>query len=81
MLRLRGPCLDCREVQPEPRLERDDVTISLNLSDRLVDMAAESFDCAVRVRPQPDSTTVARLLENAALVVVASPDGEDHELG
>lgn len=33
----------------------------------------EKFDCAVRVRPQPDSTTVARLLENAPLVVVASP--------
>ena len=31
-----------RELHP-------DVTISLNLSDRVVDLAAEGFDCAVRV--------------------------------
>jgi DNA-binding transcriptional LysR family regulator len=31
------------------------VTISLNLSDRVMDLAAEGYDCAVRVGDLPDS--------------------------
>src|SRR5256885_1496087 len=41
-----------RHVAPLVPLFRDlhpDVTISLNLSDRVVDLAGEGFDCAVRV--------------------------------
>ena len=36
-----------------------DVTISLNLSDRVVDLAGEGFDCAVRVGDLPDSSLVS----------------------
>ena len=43
-----------RELHP-------DVTISLNLSDRVVDLAAEGYDCAVRVGEMPDSS-LARLV-------------------
>jgi len=49
------------------------ISVEVHISNRNVDLHNENFDCAVRVRPQPDSTTVARLLENAPLVLVASP--------
>jgi DNA-binding transcriptional LysR family regulator len=50
-----------RELHPE-------VTISLNLSDRVVDIAGEGFDCAVRVGDLPDSSLVSvRLADNRRL--------------
>jgi hypothetical protein len=49
-----------------------EVTISLNLSDRVVDVAGEGFDCAVRVGDMPDSALVStRLADNRRLCVVA----------
>lgn len=49
-----------------------DVTISLNLSDRVVDLAAEGFDCAVRVGDFPDSSLVSvRLADNRRMCVAA----------
>jgi DNA-binding transcriptional LysR family regulator len=46
------------------------VRISLNLSDRVVDIVNESFDCAVRVGDLPDSSLVsARLADNRRLCV------------
>src|ERR1035437_6190799 len=62
-----------RHVAPLVPLFRElhaDVTISLNLSDRVVDLAAEGFDCAVRVGDMPDSSLVsARLADNRRLCV------------
>jgi DNA-binding transcriptional LysR family regulator len=55
-----------RERYPLIRLE-------LHISNRNVDFREENFDLAIRVRAQPDSTMIARLLEEAPLVVVASP--------
>ncbi|MDM0065842.1 LysR family transcriptional regulator [Variovorax sp. J31P207] len=55
------------ELHPE-------VTISLNLSDRLVDMAGESFDCAVRVGDLPDSSLVSLRLADNRRRCVATPD-------
>ena len=50
-----------------------EVSMTLNLSDRLVDLVNEGFDCAVRVGDMPDSSLVsARLAENRRLCV-ASP--------
>ena len=44
--------------------------ISLNLSDRVVDLAAEPYDCAVRVGDLPDSSLVSvRVAENRRLCV------------
>jgi DNA-binding transcriptional LysR family regulator len=55
---------------PRFREQHADVTISLNLSDRVVDLAAEGFDCAVRVGDMPDSSLVsARLADNRRLCV------------
>lgn len=54
-----------RELHPE-------VSISLNLSDRIVDIAGEAYDCAVRVGDMPDSSLVSvRLADNRRLCVAA----------
>ena len=46
--------------------------ISLNLSDRIVDLSAEGYDCAVRVGDLPDSSWVSiRLADNRRLTVAA----------
>lgn len=51
-----------------------EVTVSLDLSDRLVDLVNEGIDCAIRVGELTDSSLVSiRLAENRR-VVVASPD-------
>jgi DNA-binding transcriptional LysR family regulator len=49
------------------------IRLDVHISNRNVDFRDEDFDVAIRVRAQPDSTLVARLLEEAPLVVVASP--------
>ena len=47
-----------------------DVSVSLNLSDRVVDIVNESVDCAVRVGDLPDSSLVrVRLADNRRLCV------------
>lgn len=51
-----------------------DVTVDIHLGNRNIDFVGEGYDLAIRVRAQPDSTMVARLLEDAKLVVIASPD-------
>ena len=55
-----------RELHPE-------VTISLNLSDRVVDLAGEGFDCAVRVGDMPDSSLVSMRLADNRRLCVATP--------
>lgn len=56
-----------REQHPEVRLE-------VHVSNRNVDFSEEGYDLAIRVRAPADSTLIARHLEDAELVVVASPD-------
>lgn len=64
-----------RHVAPlVPRFlaEHPDVSLSLNLSDRVVDMVNEGFDCAVRVGDLPDSSLISvRLADNRRLCVAA----------
>ena len=65
-----------RHVAPlVPRFHQlhPEVTISLNLSDRLVDVAGESFDCAVRVGEMPDSSLVSLRLADNRRRCVATP--------
>ena len=50
-----------------------DVSISLNLSDRVVDLAGEGFDCAVRVGDMPDSSLVSVRLADNRRLCVATP--------
>jgi DNA-binding transcriptional LysR family regulator len=52
--------------------EHPEVSVSLNLSDRVVDIVNESFDCAVRVGDLPDSSLISvRLADNRRLCVAA----------
>ncbi|WP_053144874.1 LysR family transcriptional regulator [Pseudomonas sp. P97.38] len=50
------------------------VSVDVHLSNRNIDFVAEGYDLAIRVRAQPDSSMIARQLEDARLVVVAAPD-------
>lgn len=55
-------------------LERhQDVSITLDLSDRLVDLVNEGFDCAIRLGALADSNLVSVALGDMQRVVVASP--------
>lgn len=49
------------------------IKVEVHISNRNIDLHDENYDLAIRVRTQPDSTMTARLLEDAPLVVVASP--------
>jgi DNA-binding transcriptional LysR family regulator len=55
-----------RELHP-------DVTVSLNLSDRVINLAGEGFDCAVRVGDLPDSSLVSVRLADNRRMCVATP--------
>jgi DNA-binding transcriptional LysR family regulator len=56
-----------RQAHPE-------VTLSLNLSDRVVDLTAEGYDCAVRVGDFPDSSLVSVRLADNRRLCVATPE-------
>lgn len=58
---------------PRFREQHPKVTLSLNLSDRVVDVAAEGFDCAVRVGDLPDSSLVSVRLADNRRLCVATP--------
>jgi DNA-binding transcriptional LysR family regulator len=51
-----------------------EVTVSLDLSDRTVDLVNEGVDCAVRIGPLSDSNLVAVRLGEMQRAVVGSPD-------
>ena len=52
--------------------QHPDVSLSLNLSDRVVDIVNEGFDCAVRVGDLPDSSLISvRLADNRRRCVAA----------
>src|SRR5659263_119116 len=76
-LRLAAPAgFGRRHVAPLVPLFRElhaEVTISLNLSDRVVDLAGEGFDCAVRVGDMPDSSLVSMRLADNRRLCVATP--------
>ncbi|CAN7319947.1 LysR family transcriptional regulator [Trinickia sp. LjRoot230] len=50
-----------------------DVTVTLDLSDRLVDLVNEGFDCAIRLGELPDSSLVSLKLGENRRVCVAAP--------
>ena len=76
-LRITAPAgFGRRHVAPlVPRFRElhTDVTVSLNLSDRVVDLAGEGFDCAVRVGDFPDSSLVSVRLADNRRLCVATP--------
>jgi DNA-binding transcriptional LysR family regulator len=65
-----------RHVAPlVPRFlsQHQDVSMSLNLSDRVVDIVNEGVDCAVRVGDLPDSALVSVRLADNRRLCVATP--------
>ena len=58
---------DFLEMYPE-------VSVDLNLNDRMIDMVEEGFDVAVRIGKLEDSSLVARPLRPYGLAICASPD-------
>ena len=50
-----------------------DVSLELNLYDRMVDLVEEGFDAAIRIGALQDSGMVARPLRHYAMVICASP--------
>ena len=49
------------------------VSVDLRLEDRLVDLAAEGIDLALRISSMPDSTLITRKLAETRVAVVGSP--------
>ncbi|WP_298233128.1 LysR family transcriptional regulator [uncultured Azohydromonas sp.] len=76
-LRITAPAgFGRRHVAPlVPRFlaQHPEVSLSLNLSDRVVDIVNEGFDCAVRVGDLPDSSLVSVRLADNRRRCVASP--------
>jgi DNA-binding transcriptional LysR family regulator len=58
---------------PDFLARHPDVSVSLNLSDRVVDIVNEGFDCAVRVGDLPDSSLVSVRLADNRRLCVATP--------
>ena len=54
------------------RARHPEVKVDIHLSNRNIDFVSEGYDMAIRVRALPDSGLIARHLEDAALVVVAT---------
>jgi DNA-binding transcriptional LysR family regulator len=50
-----------------------DVSISMTMTDRMIDLVEEGFDLAVRNMPVPDSSLIARRVATYRFVVVGSP--------
>lgn len=59
---------------PAFRARYPDVRVDIHLSNRNIDFADEGYDLAIRARAPADSSFIARKLEDAELVVVATPD-------
>jgi DNA-binding transcriptional LysR family regulator len=77
-LRITAPAgFGRRHVAPlVPRFmaQHADVSLSLNLSDRVVDLVNEGVDCAVRVGDLPDSSLVSVRLADNRRLCVATPE-------
>jgi DNA-binding transcriptional LysR family regulator len=50
------------------------VSLDVNLSDRVVDLVDEGFDLAIRIARLPDSSLISRKIATTRLVLCASPD-------
>ena len=59
---------------PKFRALYPDVQVDVHISNRNIDFAEEGYDLAIRGRTPTDSNMIARKLEDAELVLVASPD-------
>jgi DNA-binding transcriptional LysR family regulator len=61
-------------LMPQFRARYPEIQLELNLSNRNVDLMDEGYDLAIRARELADSSLIARRIEDAPLVVVATPE-------
>ncbi|KAF3999027.1 LysR family transcriptional regulator [Glaciimonas immobilis] len=60
-------------LMPSFLTEHRDVTLTLNLNDRVVDLIGEGIDVAIRIATLADSTLIGTKLADNKRIVVASP--------
>lgn len=51
-----------------------DISVEMELNDRMVDLVEEGFDLAIRIGDLPDSNLAARLIGRSRFVLCAAPD-------
>lgn len=66
--------LHLKALTAELMLRYPQLTIDLDLDDRIVDLETEGYDCAVRIGILRDSSLVARNVVPRRLLICASPD-------
>jgi DNA-binding transcriptional LysR family regulator len=62
------------DVLPEFLADYPEITLNVEMSDRLVDVIAEGFDVVIRAGYLKDSNLIARRLMRSRLLTVASPE-------
>jgi DNA-binding transcriptional LysR family regulator len=75
-LRVTAPAALGRSVRPgicEFQQAHPNVSIELNLTDRIVDILEEGYDVAIRTGPLPDSQLIAKRLAPDKYFILASP--------
>jgi DNA-binding transcriptional LysR family regulator len=61
-------------LMPAFREQHPEVRVDIHISNRNVDFSDDGFDIAIRVRAPADSGLIVRHLEDAELVIVATPE-------
>jgi DNA-binding transcriptional LysR family regulator len=51
-----------------------EVTLSVNMSDRMLDIVEEGFDLAIRIMPVPESSLIVKAIGTFRLVLCGAPD-------
>jgi DNA-binding transcriptional LysR family regulator len=77
VLRINSPMsfgiLHIAPALPEFLAQHPEVSVEMNLDDRVVDVIEEGFDVSIRITEMPDSSLIARRLAACRHVIVAAP--------
>lgn len=77
VLRINSPMsfgiLHIAPALPEFLAQHPEVSVEMNLDDRVVDVIEEGFDVSIRIAEMPDSSLIARRLAPCRHVIVAAP--------
>lgn len=78
LIRINAPLSLGRQIMPDVisgfRVEYPNITVSISLTDRLIDIVSDRFDLAIRISEPPrDRSTIWRKICRVRRVIVASP--------